>query len=305
MHKLAIVIPAYKIDFFENTLKSLASQTCKNFTVYIGVDASPNDFTPIIKKYKEIIDIVYKRFEENIGGKDLVAQWNRCIDLTQGEEWIWLFSDDDELDENCVEEFYTTIQKEPSATLLHFNVQVIDSNSSYVTKHKYVKKDFPKLISAKEYAKARLTYQINSFVVEYIFKRDIFEEVGRWQNFDLAWGTDDATWIKLANNKGILTIDKAKVKWRLSDKNITPCRDSHIALRKVKASVNFLNFLAELFQEKNMEKLYYWYFTHAIYNAMKDCTWDDIKSVIYMYREKHKDIIPVLLWKLIYKLLHI
>jgi len=38
---LAIVVPYYKLTFFEETLKSLKSQTNKKFKVYIGDDASP------------------------------------------------------------------------------------------------------------------------------------------------------------------------------------------------------------------------------------------------------------------------
>ena len=38
---LAIIIPYFKLTFFEETLKSLASQTSKRFKVYIGDDASP------------------------------------------------------------------------------------------------------------------------------------------------------------------------------------------------------------------------------------------------------------------------
>lgn len=40
---LAIVIPYYKINYFEETLKSLSNQTDKKFKVYIGNDASEND----------------------------------------------------------------------------------------------------------------------------------------------------------------------------------------------------------------------------------------------------------------------
>jgi hypothetical protein len=38
---LAIIIPYYKLCFFEENLQSLAAQTDKRFKVYIGDDASP------------------------------------------------------------------------------------------------------------------------------------------------------------------------------------------------------------------------------------------------------------------------
>ncbi|MBC7746227.1 MAG: glycosyltransferase, partial [Flavobacterium sp.] len=67
MHNLAIVIPAYKLTFLEDALKSISSQANKNFTLYIGDDNSPDDLYAVVKKYEKIIDIVYKKFEENLG----------------------------------------------------------------------------------------------------------------------------------------------------------------------------------------------------------------------------------------------
>ena len=77
--------------------------------MYIGDDCSPGNLYSIVEKYENRIPIVYKHFDENLGGKDLVAQWERCIDLVGDEEWIWLFSDDDIMDPTCVENFYRYI----------------------------------------------------------------------------------------------------------------------------------------------------------------------------------------------------
>lgn len=126
-NSLAIVIPAYKSTFLAAALESIAAQTCKDFTLYVGDDCSPNPIGEIVDRYWDKINLVYKRFDTNLGGKDLVAQWERCIDMTQGEEWLWLFSDDDVMEEKCVEEFYKTIQCKPDAGLVHFNVKRLDN----------------------------------------------------------------------------------------------------------------------------------------------------------------------------------
>lgn len=39
---ITIVIPFYKISFFEETVRSLANQKNKRFTVFIGDDGSPD-----------------------------------------------------------------------------------------------------------------------------------------------------------------------------------------------------------------------------------------------------------------------
>src|ERR1035437_7012722 len=146
-HKLAIIIPAYKIEFFKESIESIANQTCKDFTLYIGDDASPSDFNEIINAYKDKINIIYRRFEKNLGGKDLVAHWNRCIDMIQNEEWIWLFSDDDLMEYNCVELFYTHINKFKEDSLLHFNLHVINEKNTEI----YKTKKFESHYSAAEF----------------------------------------------------------------------------------------------------------------------------------------------------------
>ena len=65
--KVAIIIPAYKSRFLQQTLDSVAAQTDKDFTVYIGDDASPHDLKNIVYLYQDKLDIVYYRFETNLG----------------------------------------------------------------------------------------------------------------------------------------------------------------------------------------------------------------------------------------------
>ena len=63
MSILAIVIPYYKINYFEETLKSLSNQTDKRFKVYIGNDASENDPIEIIEKYSVKLNLDYKKIK--------------------------------------------------------------------------------------------------------------------------------------------------------------------------------------------------------------------------------------------------
>ena len=75
MKQLAIIIPAYKATFLSAALDSIAAQTCKDFTLYVGDDYSPEPIGPIVEAYLNKIDLFYQRFDSNLGGKDLVAQW--------------------------------------------------------------------------------------------------------------------------------------------------------------------------------------------------------------------------------------
>ena len=105
MNKLAIVIPAFKIRFLSQTLDSIARQSCKDFTLYIGDDNSPDDIYSVVREYEDVIDIVYKKFPENLGSKDLLSHWERCIDMAL-EPYIFFFSDDDIMPFDIVSRFY-------------------------------------------------------------------------------------------------------------------------------------------------------------------------------------------------------
>lgn len=275
---LAIVIPAYKADFFDAALQSIAAQTCKNFTLYIGDDYSPYELYSTVKNYENKINIVYKRFEENFGGKDLVAQWERCIDMTTGEEWIWLFSDDDVMDKNCVEEFYNALKK-VQFDIYRFNINIIDEHSQQINTKSIPP---PQVLSSYEFYKKRFSNKLNSFVVEFVFRKSKFYNTQRFQNFDLAWGSDVATWIKIADNKGIYTISNAYINWRSSSINISPNITQSIVARKLLADINFFAWSYYYFKNKNNNVLFLCH--KSMFSRLKNFT-------PYLSKKQTEDII--------------
>lgn len=249
MSDLAIIIPAYKETFLEEAIQSIASQTCKDFTLYVGDDCSPYPLKNIINNYANKIKIVYHRFETNIGGKDLVAQWERCIALSKSEKWIWLFSDDDVMEPDCVASFYKAIKETSSYyDIYHFNVNVIDEYSQ-------LKKEspaYPLVLDSYQFYKGKMLGYIASLVVENIFSREIYKETGGFQNFDLAWGSDTATWIKFSSRKGLYTISESKILWRKSTQNITPDHSTTMVIRKTNALLDFFRWSFNYFQNRNI-----------------------------------------------------
>lgn len=265
-NNLAIVIPAYKSTFLPAALDSIAAQTCKDFTLYIGDDCSPNNIGEIVSRYRDKINIVYKRFDTNLGGKDLVAQWERCIDMIQNEEWLWLFSDDDMMDKNCVEEFYKTVDANPDKGLFHFNVSYLDNNTNEIKELPC----FPRYCEPKTYIDEKLKGHFISFVIEFVVHRDIFYSCGRFQNFDLAWGSDFISWIKFsAVADGIITCEKAKVIWRKSDENISPNKSNIIVYRKIKSLILNAKWIGD-FAERNGYGNKFFYTKFPLGNIIRD-----------------------------------
>lgn len=270
MKKVAIIIPAYRARFLAETLESIASQDCRDFNVYIGDDASPDELAPIIERYSGRMDLYYTRFSENLGGKDLCAQWKRCVALSHGEEWIWLFSDDDIMDPHCIGRLLACLKEDSGqADLFHFNVAVIDAEGNVTETVK-----FPELLSAKEFARCRFHGQLRSYAVEYVFRRSVYEEAGGFVPFDMAWNSDDATWISFAGDKGIRTIEGPKVRWRRSGVNITSAADALTLKRKLDANLEYVAW------HKNRGSLIpaarTWFVT-ALYHSAPILSRDDIR----------------------------
>jgi glycosyltransferase involved in cell wall biosynthesis len=308
---LAIVIPAYKATYLRDTLESIATQSCQDFTVYIGNDASPEDLYEIIASFSDRINIIYTKFEHNLGGVNLVSHWKRCIDLTRNEEWIWLFSDDDIMQKECVESFYAYLNENSKADLLHFNMSFIDF-AGRVTK---TCNDFPNHLPVTDFFSRRTKFQINSTVVEYIFSRHVYEQEGGFTNNDLAWCADDATWIRFGRINGINTIQGPRVLWRNSGLNISAnVKDKSIVIRKVNANVNHVKWAVEYFSENELrdstssfERLKWAISTmvitpsfsvlqkHQVINtAAKEIGYSGISGVTYLLYREVKNLINII-----------
>lgn len=216
MHKLAIVIPYYKSDYFEECIESLAYQTNKDFTLYIGDDASPDAPNEILQKYQDKINIVYSRFESNLGGTFLTKQWDRCIGLSKNEQWIMLLGDDDKLSYNAVEEFYNAIEEIDSKNInvVRNNVIEIDANNNTLREF-----FFPKLEKSTDSYIKKIIENYHVSLPEYIFKKEVYQKYG-FKHFPFAYGSDNLAWIEYSENNDIYTLS-SYIYVRNSDKSIS------------------------------------------------------------------------------------
>jgi hypothetical protein len=90
--------------------------------------------------------------------------------------------------------------------------------------------------------RGRLLFELSTFAPDFVFSRQAFERVGGFQDFPLAWCSDDATWTKLAARHGIVNVAGPRVRWRLSGSNISS-RSAANAQVKVEAQLQFVEWL--------------------------------------------------------------
>jgi len=212
MDRLAIVVPAYRSRFLQEALTSIAKQTNQNFKCYIFDDCSSENIKDISMKFAHF---EYCRFDENLGSKNLIAHWNRCLERID-EEWVWLFSDDDIMEDNCIEEFYKKLEEYHSKTyLFRFKHNTIDEFGKEVSPAKSIKNeyDFEFLNSTLAGNPSRLQ--------DHIFNWKELKKIGGFVEFPLAWCSDIATWCLLSKEKEIIAINSAMVNFRMSGNNIS------------------------------------------------------------------------------------
>lgn len=215
---LAIIIPYFKLTYFEETIHSLSLQTDKRFIVYIGDDASPENPCLVLENYKGLFEFEYYRFEENLGGISLVQQWDRCIALTTREEWFIILGDDDSLSPTCIEDFYTHL---PKFTANHCNVvryatvlnDVVQQKISPLYTH-------PTLEKATNFFYRRYKNQTRSSLSEYVFKREAYLKYN-FHKYDLAWYADDRAWLEFSDFGAIYTINSSHLSIGMSAENIS------------------------------------------------------------------------------------
>jgi hypothetical protein len=234
---LAIVIPAHKPAFLRETLMSIANQTDQRFQLYIGDDAGPEPLAEIVGEFSERLPLNYHRFEKNLGGISLVQHLERCLRLSR-EPWVWLFSDDDVMDANCVESFFCELENTGDRhDAYRFNTISIGGDGQLLSENP----PHPQNETGGDFLLSRLRGGRNSTMQEIIFSRPAWEKIGGIPEFPAGWASDDAFIAGLGAQKSIRTISSARVQWRLSGQNISSKKSSVIAAQKREASRLFWN----------------------------------------------------------------
>ena len=250
---LAIIIPYYKLTFFEETLKSLANQTDKRFKVYIGDDASSENPETLLKKYCGQFHFVYHRFDKNLGRISLVQQWDRCIAFSKNEPWLMILGDDDSLGSNVVEEFYKNLPEieKKAINLVKFASQSIN----HVIKSVSEVCLNPKFENAADFYFRRHMGLVRSSLSEHIFRRAVYLKY-KFKNYPIAWHSDDYAWITFAENKPFLSINEAIVFITVSDECLSGMT-SNLTEKKIAEAQFFIDIVTyklSLFQRKHRLK---------------------------------------------------
>ena len=223
--KYSFVLPAYKAAFLGESIDSILNQSHKDFELIIVNDASPEDLTSIVNSYHDE-RIQYYINEKNVGGTDLVAQWNHCITYAKGE-YLILASDDDIYHPDYLEKMDVLVDRYPNIDVFFPRVQYIDESGKITTECDALAEN----LSFIDFLFLRHKGQIPLGIPFFIFKRVELDRNGGIVNFPTAWFSDDATVIRLAR-KGVVTHRDVLFSFRMSGLNISSVLNSMEMLKK-------------------------------------------------------------------------
>ena len=214
MSLISFVMPSYKSAYLEKAIESILLQTVPDWELIVVDDCSPEDLATIVGKYQDD-RIRYIRNDANIGGRDLVAQWNHSISFAKGD-WIVLAADDDEYAPEFLEKVQELITKYPKVDLIRSRVEQIDENDH----HLYDDGIFSEHSTKEEYLHDWLTGKAFTCIGNYVFRRTALEEIGGFADYPCGFGSDIETPVRLSVN-GVANTSDMLFRFRQSSQHLS------------------------------------------------------------------------------------
>ena len=233
--KFSFILPAYKGLYLEKSISSILAQNYQDFELIVVDDCSPDPIKDITLSFNDD-RISYFRNEENIGGKDLVAQWTHCLEYAHGDYFI-LATDDDVYERNFLSSFIPLIDKYPEVKIFRSRIMDIDAEGNILWFDRCMKE----YLSQGEFY-YHYFQGIKGGIPQFIFKRDDFIQGGGFVSFPLAWGSDDATALKFSRN-GIVNSQNMLVRFRWSGINISSNDSKDSKKKKIEARILLCKWL--------------------------------------------------------------
>jgi glycosyltransferase involved in cell wall biosynthesis len=224
---VSICIPTYNgAKYLRESLDSVLAQTFTDFEVLLVDDQSSDETLSIAQEYAAKDNrICVKQNERNLG---LVGNWNRCIELAQGE-WIKFVFQDDLIAPECLEKMLVA-SKPDSSIICCLRNFIFEAGTPEHVQHFFknresLEKLFPEStqISASDYCKAVLKQIDDNFVGEptvVMLRRNVFYKFGTF-NPHLIQLCDLEFWSRVAIHTGIIYVPETLATFRVHNNATT------------------------------------------------------------------------------------
>ena len=214
MTTLSFIMPAWKSRFLREAIGSIVGQTSPDWELVVVDDCSPDPIREIVESFGDS-RIRYVRNERNIGGTDLVGQWNHCLSFATGD-WVVLTGDDDRYQPEFCAECIRLAEKYPEVDLIHAAAEQIDAEGRHLGDDNIL----PEFTNKYAYLNWWVTGRLFTCVGNFAFRRTALEALGGFVNLPCGFCSDVATPIALSQN-GVANTDRMLFCFRVSDAHLS------------------------------------------------------------------------------------
>jgi len=228
-------MPAYKGAYLEDAINSICSQSSPDWELVVVDDCSPEDLESIVLKFDDP-RISYVRNEVNLGGSNLVRQWNHCITFAR-EEWVVMAADDDLYAPGFCAEILRLAAQYPDVDLIRARVEQIGPSGEHI----WDDGTFPEFSSCYRYINDWMTARAFTCVGNFAFRRSRLAAAGGFKEFPYAFCSDIATPIILAEH-GVANTAEMLFKFRHSSVHLTG--NKSLLREKLEANIQLYEWLS-------------------------------------------------------------
>ena len=282
--KVTVAIPAYKSQFLGEAIESVLAQTYSNIELHIVNDCSPQDIDSVVKRYCNDKRVHYHVNPQNIGGKDPVRNWNKCLEYATGE-FFALLCDDDVYASTFIENMLKLATKYPYTNVFRARVKIVGGMGELLDYYPSA----PEWENSTDYMWAIVSSYRRQTISEFMYRTSYIKEQGGYIPLPKAWCSDHASVISLAKKGGIATCNVLLVQFRMSGVKIST-GDSKNILEKVEAHVKYTHLIESFLQNesKDVRQLILKARKNEIRNIMSinltNATWHDY---LFLYRNRN------------------
>ena len=235
--KFSVTIPAYKAHYLKEAIDSVLAQTYQDYEIIIVNDASPFNVDEIVSQFVSP-RICYFKNEKNCGAKDVVDNWNICLEHVSGD-YVICMGDDDKLCPNCLQDFADAIDKYPDVNIFHAGTEIIDEQSNHVETLE---------IRPEQESVYSLIYSTQgSGLGSYLYKTSILRKNGGFYKLPYGWASDFISEYIAAKDNGIINIQTVGFQYRGNGLSIS--HDMESILDKIQALLQYEKWINDFLMD--------------------------------------------------------
>lgn len=253
----SFILPAYKKRFLAEAIDSIITQSYPDFELVVVDDDSPEGLAELVQGFNDS-RIRYEKNQKNIGGEDLVANWNHCLQYAKND-FVILATDDDVMEPDYLADVVKCLEVHPNVDLVRTCVKKIDSEGN-ILEYELLPKEY---LSCTEFAYFG-SIGLIACVSNFVFRRDKLIDIGGFVNFPHAHYSDVATALAMSK-QGVACVQAYHLNFRMSDINLSNTIKPNMAVSQMDATHMFMEWLERFLEQIEAETKDHFYTVHAFY----------------------------------------